>query len=400
MLRLPFDIEKKDCTSCTACYSICPINCIEMKEDEEGFSYPIASDACINCGKCEKICPIYNYKIDKLNFKQKAYAAVAKDKEIWRRSSSGGAFSEICHAWGDENTFIVGAAWEGLKVHSICVTGVENIAQLCKSKYLVSDLKDTYKSIKNKLDNNGRVIFCGTPCQVAGLKAFLGKNYSNILLIDLICHGVGSPLVFKSCIKVIGEQFNDEVLSYEFRTKRRIYEIDHLALIRFKSGKCKYFIKDPYIQLFLKQHCLRKSCGENCKYRNENRKGDLTIADFKGYDKVFHQLKGTKKNYSSIIVNSEKGEMIIPHIFKRMKMFSCTIDNIKRYNPLFFRQTWFSDKREEFFSDFVLAKEETIKNWTEPALEYNKSVKRKVYDILPTWMRKLIIKRINRRNYS
>ena len=192
---LTFNPNKSNCTGCAACYSVCPTHCISMDADEEGFLYPNASDACVHCGLCETVCPAILPKANN-NYVQKAVAAVSKDYEIWKRSSSGGAFSEICRQWADDDTLIVGAAWDGLKVHHIGVYGFENIAPLCKSKYISSAIEDSFIEIRNELRGGRKTIFCGCPCQVAGLKAFLGKDYNNLLTIDLICHGQGSPIVF------------------------------------------------------------------------------------------------------------------------------------------------------------------------------------------------------------
>ena len=147
---LNFNPNKKNCTGCAACYSACPIHCIAMKRDEEGFLYPEASDACIHCGLCEKVCPSFLPKPGN-GYIQKALGAVAKNNAIWRRSASGGAFSEICRAWADDNTLIVGAAWDGLTVHHIGVKGFDSIAPLCKSKYVSSAIEDIYNILLGKI---------------------------------------------------------------------------------------------------------------------------------------------------------------------------------------------------------------------------------------------------------
>ena len=179
--------NKEKCTGCTACMASCPVNCISMIRDEEGFLYPTADEKCIHCGKCEKICPQNNKTIIFDQVEKKAYAALSFDKEIWYRSASGGAFSEICKVFenNDSNTIFVGAKWNGLKVEESCVEGSANILPLCKSKYIASDVNDTFRRIKMFLLKNQKVLFCGTPCQVAGLRNFLGREYDNLFLIDL-----------------------------------------------------------------------------------------------------------------------------------------------------------------------------------------------------------------------
>ncbi len=383
--------NKENCTGCGACFSICPTKSISMVCDNEGFLYPSISDSCINCGKCERICPSLNHK-EGNQFTTIAYAAVSKSKRVWQRSSSGGAFSEICAVFGNENTVICGAAWNDFTVHHICVEGVSNIATLCKSKYIASSIEDCFSKIKENLNDAKKVIFCGTPCQVAGLKAFLGKSYENLLLIDLICHGVGSPLVFQTCIEKTQEDISNKIVSYEFRSKEKTYVKDHITLLKTENNSRKYILNDRYLQLFVKQHCLRKSCGENCLYRDERRQGDLTIADFKGLTSVFPNLRGSKKNYSTVVFNTQKAITLLPGLQKRMILLECQIEDIKKYNPLFFRHTNFSDKRDAFFKEYIENPEAAIDKWTVPCEFYKKTLKGRIYAALPQWLRAIIIK--------
>ena len=391
---LDFIKNKGECVGCTACKSICPVQCITMQPDEEGFLYPVASDKCILCHKCEMICPIAN-PIGISKQEHEAYAAVTKNYGVWKRSASGGAFSEICRVWGDENTLYVGAAWDGLKVKHIGVIGFENIAKLCKSKYVASDVGDSFRIIKQHLNNNQYALFCGTPCQVAGLRKYLGKDYEKLLLIDLICHGVGSPTVFEICMDVLGQQFGGDVTNYEFRAKRITYEMDYLQSAKL-DGKYLYIKNDQYIQLFLSQLCLRESCGANCIFRTENRQGDITIADFKGLTYVFPQKIGEKKNYSSVIINSIKGKYVIKRLDKYMDILSCDIEEIKKYNPLFYRQTLFATNRNAFFNDYVKDAENAIKSWTKPAQLAKQSFKSRMFSLLPVAFRKFIISTLMR----
>lgn len=388
---LSFTKNKSECTGCAACMAACPLDCIAMQYDEEGFWYPQSSDACINCGKCERVCPLPKTDNTANHGEQKAYACLSEDDEIWRRSASGGAFSEICLAWGDSQTIVVGAAWDGLKVHHVCVEGVENIHLLCKSKYVASYPENTFREIKNYLKQGRKVIYCGVPCQVAGLKSFLNHEYENLLTIDLICHGAGSPYVFESAIHKMEKQFGDNISGYEFRAKRNCYEQDYLCAVNICSTKV-YIVNDPYMQLFLKQNCLRPSCGEHCKFRNRNRQGDLTIADFKGLVKVFPDLLGSKRNYSTIVTNNKKGEDIVTLLKDRMKVLGCDVAEIGKYNPLFERQTWFSKDRDNFFANFIKDKEATLDRWTTDAIIFKPTIKNKVFNILPVFLRKVAIK--------
>lgn len=388
---LSFNPEKINCSGCAACYSVCPKHCISMVKDEEGFDYPHLSSpqTCIDCGLCEKVCPIngtFPVKVE-----QKAFRAVTKDYSIWHRSASGGAFSEICRAWGDDKTLVVGAAWDGFYVHHIGIVGVDNIKPLCNSKYVSSHIDETFREIREYL-KTGKVIFCGTPCQVAGLRAYLRKDYDNLLTIDLICHGVGSPTVFEACMRTISKQAGKTLKSYSFRAKRKVHEADYLTLLTFNDKK-EYVVQDPYIQLFLKQTCLRPSCGQNCKYRGSGKRpGDFTIADFKGLTKIFPDLLGTKKNYSTIVANSEKALSVLPSLESQMEMRPVSIEDIVKYNPLFDRHTWFSEDRDKFFEAFEKDEDGTIEKWTKPYAVADLTLRKRMFSCLPVWMRSLLLK--------
>lgn len=383
---LSFNPENKNCSGCAACYSVCPKQCISMERDEEGFDYPVLTspETCVDCKLCEKVCPVN--KVFSVTVEQQAFAAVTRKYSIWHRSASGGAFSEICRAWGDENTLVVGAAWEGLYVHHIGVMGVENIAPLCNSKYVSSHIEKTFREIREYLKKH-KVIFCGTPCQVSGLRNFLRKDCENLLTIDLICHGVGSPAVFEACVRAISGQAEKQLKAYSFRAKRKVHEMDYLTLLTFSDSKL-YVSQDPYIQLFLKQTCLRPSCGENCNYRGRNKRpGDFTIADFKGLTAVFPKLIGTKKNYSTIVCNSEKSLKLIPQLKKQMIMYPVSIEDVVKYNPLFDRHTWFSKERNRFFAEFIKNEDIAIAKFTRPYKLAERTLKSRLFSYLPTWVR-------------
>lgn len=387
---LDFIANKSQCVGCSACLSSCPTKCIKMIQDGEGFFYPEIVGNCIGCGKCERVCPIKNPpNPEQLEIKI-AYAGVTKDKQIWQRSASGGAFSEICRAWDNGDTLFSGACWNGLNVQHDCVIGFSNIAALCKSKYVASDVNSTFSRIKNHLDSGGRALFCGTPCQISGLRNFLGKEYSELFLVDLICHGVGSPKVFQTSMEVLGDALGGKVLAYEFRAKGKSYNSDHIQKIETSNIKSILVKNDPYIQLFLSQHCLRPSCGKNCRYRNERRQGDITIADFKRLVDVFPDLLGTKQNYSSIVINTEKGKSLIEDLQKNMELYMCSVEYIKKYNPLFYRQTFFSENRDVFFAEYQKKPYDSIKKYTQPVVIYRPTLKKKIWAILPKELRKKV----------
>ena len=383
-------IDHNICTGCGVCFAVCPCKCITMERNEEGFLYPQKNDLCINCGLCVKKCPRINKIKTSTTVKKRAFAAVSKDSRIWRRSASGGAFTEICRIWNTEKSVFIGAAWDGFRVVHKAVD-FSNLTQLNKSKYLASELENIFYKIRDYLSNGYKVVFSGLPCQVAGSRKYLNRDYDNLLLIDLICHGVGSPSVFVDCIKITEMDIDCKIDSYEFRYKGKVFTQDHIQKIT--SGKRKILLEnDRYMQLFTKQHCLRKSCGKNCIYRTKERMGDITIGDFKGLTKVFPNLIGSKKNYSTIVVNTKKGQKIIESLKDNMDLLQCSIEDIENYNPLFARHTFFSEKRDDFFDAYKKDRYESIKSWTVPANRYKRGIKC-LFDILPLTLRKKIRER-------
>ncbi|MGE4588695.1 MAG: Coenzyme F420 hydrogenase/dehydrogenase, beta subunit C-terminal domain [Acidaminococcaceae bacterium] len=352
---LNFIKEKKNCTGCAACYNICPIGCISMLEDEEGFLYPSADERCIHCNKCITVCPIFNNKIEKkLEIEQYGVAAISNDNSVWNASSSGGAFSEICNVFGDNDTVIFGAAFEELKVKHLWVTGVENIDIFRKSKYVQSDLSNNFKQAEDFLRQGRKVIFSGTPCQIAGLKSYLKQEYDNLLCIDLICHGVGSPKVFKASLSYMETRYNAKITKYTFRYKKVKFGNFREYMSQYVFDDYKEFLvdKDVYNQLFLAQLCLRPSCQSNCYFRTVNRISDITIADFKNKIKIFPRLNDFR-NYSTIIVNSEKGDAVLKKLYTKMSILPCRLTDIIAYNPLFCKNTVDNKMRNLFFTDFI-----------------------------------------------
>lgn len=349
--------DKSECTGCTACVAICPHKCITMERDERGFLYPAADKSqCIDCGMCKNICHMQKSLPPKENFKQFAVAARSRNNDVWKKSTSGGAFSEICNAAAVSTTknevYVFGAGFEQLNViHS----GAKwpQIDKFRRSKYIQSDMKNCFSEIKELLQKDVTVIFSGTPCQVGGLKSFLKTPQENLICVEFICHGVGSPLVFQKYIDCIEKEKNKKVKTYEFRTKKRIYgRINrYTSKITYDDNSSEYVYIDNYNKLFLEQLCLRDCCGEKCKYRNRSRTADITIADFNNFMELFPEVRD-ERDYSAIIVNSPKGLEIYKQLEKNMIILPCDIENIIKYNPLFAKTTPENKNRTEFFEDF------------------------------------------------
>ena len=300
-------LKDNECTGCGACMNICPVGAITMCENSEGFLYPqVDEEKCTNCGLCKKTCPVIkpNYKNSK---SPECYAYMANDKERLK-SSSGGAFPVLAHWFINNGGYVAGAVWtKDCQVKHIVSNKPDDIEKMRNSKYLQSDTKDCYKDIKQLLEDDKKVLFTGTPCQVAGLKSFLGKDYRKLYCVDIICHGVPSPKVFMKYIREFLKTDDEKWISTNFRDKVNGWRPE-LTTTTTTTTTTHAAQKDNFMRVFLKNLCLRKTC-TNCKFQTIPRQGDITIGDFWGiwnYKKSLDDKKGT----SVILENNQRGRTL------------------------------------------------------------------------------------------
>ena len=346
------DNNKSNCSGCQACKNICPTECITMKPDLEGFLYPeINQNLCIKCGMCVKVCPYEKSERIEINL-QEVYAVKNKDRNIVAKSSSGGVFIPISDVVLDEGGIVCGAKYDDKfqVIHSIA-DNKEERNKFCSSKYVQSNIGRTFNMIKKHLNQNKKVLFSGTPCQVDGLKCFLGKHHDNLLTIDFVCHGVPSPLVFNTHINKLEKKYKSKINSLTFRYKQDNWGTQNLK-VNFKDGRIysRKGMKDNYYNLFLSDVILRPSC-HSCKYANTNRISDITIADFWGIEKIRPKFNN-KNGVSLTIVNSERGKEIFENIKTDFYIEKCNIDEAKLYQPNLSRPTKPNKNRDEFFRIF------------------------------------------------
>lgn len=311
-------LNKKSCTGCGACFSECPINAIEMGYDKEGFPCPTIKLNCVNCGRCAAICPQMKEKTAFLTGIT-YYAAQCKDK-FRTQCSSGGVFGAIAEYIIKSNGIVYGAAFNAdfTKLAHKGITKKEHLIQIFKSKYLQSETGECFREIKENLENNRQVVFCGCPCQVDGLKSYLKKDYDNLITIDILCHGVPSPLAYNAFLKEASNGKKDSVKSVDFRDKR--YGWGTLLSVKFKEQEDVYYeyYNGNYFRAFLKGLTMRECC-YSCRYAQVNRVGDVTIGDFWGIKQISNELDDGQGT-SLVICNTYKGENLLKQINKDIRI--------------------------------------------------------------------------------
>lgn len=298
------------CCGCGACKSICPVNCIEMKEDSEGFKYPqVDKSICIMCRQCENVCPVL-HKIS-ASYQTEAYLSRTKSQELLMQCTSGGIFTSIAKQVVENGGIAYGAAYgENFCVRHERVTDSIGVIRLAGSKYVQSDLSDTFDTLKEDLLNDKQVVFCGTPCQVAGLNNYLGKRYNKLLLIDLICHGVPSPKLWKEYVGFIKKKYGD-IINVNFRSKRLGYHVTVMEE-HFSNGNARISSARTNLMLkcYFKNVADRPICYE-CPFKTIAHCSDLTIFDGWHAREYVPDLKDDDKGYTIILVQSEKGKSYI-----------------------------------------------------------------------------------------
>ena len=310
---------KEKCVGCKSCQQSCPKQCITMEINKEGFWYPHVNEkVCIKCGKCLKTCPIVNKDMHRKT-PQTVWAWRNKNHEDIMKSASGGAADSAAKTILRMGGVVYGAAYdEKLSVNHIEIVTEKESEKIQSSKYVQSDPKDSYARVKQRIAEGKTVLYTGTPCQIAGLYAFLGEDKLNLYTIDLICHGVPSPKFFEKYIEYQNGKMGDKVICYNFRSKdKRGWGTQYLLKTKTKT-KTKMLSLDRYGKHFLEGDCYRECCYK-CDYANTNRVGDLTVGDFWGIAKSHPQFDSSA-GVSSVFVNTKKGQ----ELFEKMKSLADT----------------------------------------------------------------------------
>ena len=333
--------EKELCCGCSACEAVCPKEAVTMTADSEGFLRPVVdAERCVDCGLCQKKCPV-NTKAPEVA--KAAFAAYSKDSDIRKRSSSGGIFASLAKKIIDDGGAVFGAGFdENMKVCHYCAETEKDLYGLMGSKYVQSDMGDTYKKMAELLREGRTVLFTGSPCQVAGARNLFGEN-DRLYLMDFICHGVPTPLIWE---KYLRDNFT-KVTNASFRDKNRGWE-EFSMRVESENGEynCSRYT-DPYIRMFLANVTLRPSC-YSCGWKDPNFCEDITVGDFWGVSKInpaWNDNKGT----SVVIIRTEQGEKLLDIL--KNDCFLAETDEKKSVssNGMYSYCTPMPDNRDVFF---------------------------------------------------
>lgn len=369
-------IKVNNCCGCTACVSVCPKKCISMSADKEGFLYPVVDSVkCIDCGLCEKVCPVLHPVTNEPA--PLVYAVINNNEPVRMQSSSGGIFTLIAEYVLERGGVVFGARFDSdwNVIHDYTETK-EGLARFRGSKYVQSNVGNSFNQVKAFLDSGREVLFSGTPCQVAGLKNYLRKPYSNLLTVDLVCHGVPSPEVWRKYLqetirKAYGIKNNKAAVNLgnyisdiSFRAKDKGWKKYNVKII-FRDGKVEMmpFYDNPYMNVFLSDLSLRPSCYA-CPAKLHNMQSDITLADFWGVNKINPNIDDDKGCGLILIHNKEKLDFLFGVNCKFLRQ---QLENVVKYNPSILRSVNEPVNRKFFWTvyckhDFYISYRATISN--------------------------------------
>jgi coenzyme F420-reducing hydrogenase beta subunit len=332
MIQLP---DQKLCCACGACLQACPVKCITFIHDAEGFEYPSVNQAiCTKCGRCEQVCPVLKpYESQET---LSAYGVINTDKKVRLESSSGGVFHVLANEVLRDGGIVVGAMFnENFTLRHQCITDSSMLQHLCGSKYIQSSNTQAFCQVRDYLKQNKKVLFTGTPCQVAGLRRFLGQDYPTLLTADFFCHGVPSPKVWQRFLDEVLAQKNlsyEDVASISFRNKDKGWR-EYQFVMKLKSGQQVAIShrRNAYQRAFDENLTLRPSC-YNCPARAGRSHSDLTLADFWDVARVRPDIDDNK-GVSLVLFNTQRGKEALNH--DGLICFNTDVEEALRHNSAF-----------------------------------------------------------------
>ena len=346
------DIGKKDCSGCSLCVQLCVKECISMRSDEEGFLFPVIDmDKCIDCGLCYRKCPVNRQSVTNNKNFPKYYASAISDTKELLECSSGGTFIELAKYVLSQGGYVCGCVFdEHMRAVHKCTNSLEEVRRMRGSKYVQSSIEKAFPQVKDLIDDGKIVLFTGTACQIAAVKGFV-KSTEKLFLVDILCHGVPSPLFFEKYVEFLGKKHKGRVVNLEFRNKKKLgwgsehrtyYEVERNGVVRgYRPVLPAYFCS------FFWGTNLRESC-YNCKFAGPDRISDITIGDFWGYWSYYH--RNFPEGISIASVNTPKGELLFDEVKDKMSFCDeLPADKAKGTNTNFYHPTSRPLARDNFY---------------------------------------------------
>ncbi len=320
--------EKSQCCGCSACVQVCPNHCISLVEDEEGFLYPHVNELCTGCDICETVCPIKNQGAPQTP--QEVIVGINPSKDERINSSSGGVFIMLAHQVIDQGGIVFGARWDGfLRVVHDYADDYKGVIPFMGSKYVQSEIGDSYRNVESFLKSGRLVLFSGTPCQISGLYLFLRHKYDNLITVDIACHGVPSPLVWRNWLEMRFKSA-DSIHSVNHRAKRFGWANYCVEIQSNNKIFWQYHDNNDFFKAYSFDLTLRPSCFE-CPSKSGKSHSDITLADMWGVDRILPSCNDDLGT-SSVLINSEKGLSLISEL-RLTDRVKVDYSEILRYNP-------------------------------------------------------------------
>lgn len=344
--------NKSDCCGCGSCRNACPVNCITMESDAEGYWYPvIQEDRCVHCQCCHLACGWTEeaFHLTDCNLPD-SYAAWHQDQEIREQSTSGGAFSALATVIINKGGRVYGARFaEDFSVMHCGAETKEECRLFCGSKYVQSQLGNCYQEIKDRLAQEQYVLFTGTPCQVGALYAFLGRDDAKLVTAEIVCHGISSPRLWQDYLRYLQDKFHSKITHINFRDKSKGWGIYLLRMV-FQNGAvyCKKAISDFFYRTFLTYYLVRPSCYQ-CRYKKTPREADLSLADFWGIEEL-QPSWDTNKGVSLILGNTAKGHKLLTESQTECFLYRVPFSQIPQDN--LYKNYPYAHQRDTFFQTY------------------------------------------------
>lgn len=344
-------VDRRTCTGCSACMAVCSVDAIRMEADDSGFLHPVIDPVrCVNCGKCMRVCPVRDDAQIRTADQSEAFLAYSDSPELRQKSSSGGVFSLLAQMVLRRSGIVFGCAMAE-DCYSARHTGVDtedHMWRLRGSKYVQSDLNNSFREAKHALERDTWVLFSGTPCQIAGLTSYLGgKRYEKLLTVDVICHGVPSPMVWASYLKQLEQEAGAKACEVSFRNKSEGWQRYSLNC-KFSDGTeyRKTVVDDLYLRGFVEDLYLRSSC-YHCRFKDNLYQSDITLGDFWGVSKLEPELEGCN-GASVAVAHSCKGKQAI------LELRECCIKPVSIQDAMRHNRSYYRSVSENMLRDRVI----------------------------------------------